>query len=91
MVRVKFLESKQKKFLQDCLVSLNCPSLRELSRRLDMNYSSLKNYYCERRCLSLELFNELCSVSKINKKELKFEVLDENWGKVKGGKKSRKL
>ena len=37
--------------------------------------------------MPLELFEELCTLSKIEKPE--FDLLDEHWGQIKGGKKGR--
>lgn len=88
--RIKFQKQQQRKFIQDVLQNVNCPSLRELGNRLGINYSTLKNYFTEERCLSESLFNDLCYISKINKEELHFEILEENWGQIKGGKKSKR-
>jgi hypothetical protein len=90
MLRVKFSKGFQGKFIRDVLDRVNSPSLRELGRRLNVNYSTFKNYFNEERCLSESLFNDLCYISKINKENLGVEYLDSNWGQVKGGKKSRK-
>ncbi len=77
----------QREFLKRVLEKLNCPSLKELSNRVGINYSSLKNYFNEERTLPENLFDDLCFISKIEKKDLKVEFLDENYGKVIGGKK----
>lgn len=64
-----------------------CPSLRSLRQRgVKYSYSCLKNYYNESRTMPKELFDDLCTLTAINKKKIKFKELDENWGKVKGGK-----
>jgi len=77
--------------LQEVLFKINCPSLRELRKRgFDVSYSCLKNYFLERRNLSLGLFEDLLKISGIDKNDLEFEIVDENYGQVKGGKKSRK-
>jgi len=52
----------------------------------DVPYSTLKNYYNESRLLPEDLFDDLCDVARIDKAELEFEEVEENWGKVKGGK-----
>jgi hypothetical protein len=90
MLRVKFSGSEQRKFIQDVLNRINCPSLRELANRLSVNYSTLKNYFNEDRCLPEVLFNDLIYISKINKEDLQVEYLNSSWGQVKGGKKSRR-
>ena len=69
---------------------INCPSLRELGNRLDVNYSTFKNYFNEKRDLPLDLFNNLCYLSKIDKNSLKIEFLEDNWGQIKGGQKGKR-
>jgi len=90
MLRVKFHKGYQRKFIQEVLISINCPSLRELGNRLSINYSTLKNYFNEERCLPENLFYDFCYISKLNKENFDVEYLNENWGQVKGGKKRRK-
>ena len=69
----------------------NCPSIKELENRMvGLTYSSLKNYFSERRLLSENLFQDFCELANSDKKEFSYEILDENWGQSKGGKKSRK-
>jgi hypothetical protein len=81
-------EGPQRKFLKDVLVRINCPSLRELiNRGFDVSYSTLKNYFSEKRLLPENLFKNLCYVAKIDPSSLNVEYLKENWGQVKGGKK----
>ena len=87
MVRIKFKVGEQRKFLELCRDKLDAPSVVSLLQfGIDCSLSSLKNYYSERRLLSEKIFIELCHLSKIDFGDLKFERLDENWGKVKGGK-----
>ncbi len=90
-MRVKFSKGKQREFLKKVLEKTNCPSLRELiNRGIDVNYSTLKNYYGEERLISEELFKELIIFSGLNEEDFEFELISENWGQVKGGKISRK-
>lgn len=89
-MRIRFKNKEQKDFLVLVMKSLNCPSIKELSNRLDINYSSLKNYFNESRLISYELFKELCFVTNINKEKFNMILLNENWGKIKGGKISKK-
>lgn len=66
---------------------VNSPSLRGLLQfGLNINYSTLKNYYNESRLMSISLFEEFLEVSKIKKEEIAFEIVKSNWGQVKGGK-----
>jgi hypothetical protein len=90
IMRVKFQKGHQRKFILKVLERINCPSLRELGSRLDVNYSTLKNYFSEERCLPDSLFNDLCYISKINEESLEIEYLNQTWGQVKGGKNGRK-
>jgi hypothetical protein len=89
MERVLFGKRKQREFLKLAIKKLNCVSLRSLLQfGLNTNYSCLKNYYLERRLLPKELFEDLCYLTKLNPKNIKY--LNENWGRVKGGKTKRK-
>jgi len=91
MKRIKFKKGEQRKFLKKVLEELNCPSLRALNQfGFDIPYSTLKNYYNESRFLPDSLFDDLCEVSNIDKGDLDYDVVDENWGKIKGGKISRR-
>ena len=91
MKRIKFRKGMQKKFLNLVLEKINCPSLRELiNRGFSVSYSSLKNYYSERRLLPKELFLDLCYVAKINPENLNIKFLNKNWGQVIGGKTGKK-
>lgn len=91
MKRVKFGKGKQRKFFEEVLERINCPSLNELRKRgFDVSYSSLKNYFSGRRNISENFFEDLLKISGIDKKDLDFEIVEENYGQVFGGKKSRK-
>jgi hypothetical protein len=90
-MRIKFQTGQQREFLKRVIAKINCPSLRELiSRGIEVNYSTLKNYYNEERCLPDSLFYEFIEISGLSKNEFNFDVVDDHWGQVKGGKKSRK-
>lgn len=87
MVRIKFKSRGQRKFLDLVTLRLKAPSIRGILQfGFNVPYSTLKNYYNESRLLPEELFDDLCEVSGIDKGELSFEVVDENWGKIIGGK-----
>ena len=86
-MRIKFKRGKQRKFLDLVVEKLNSPSVRGILQfGFDVPYSSLKNYYNESRLLPEDLFDDLCEIASIDRRELKFEFVEENWGKVKGGK-----
>lgn len=90
-MRIRFGKGNQKKFMNLVLNKIGCPSLKELiNRGIDVNYTSLRNYYGERRLLPEELFKELLEIAGLDKMEFKVEILNDTWGNSKGGKKSRK-
>ncbi|MGD9276038.1 MAG: hypothetical protein PVJ67_02600 [Candidatus Pacearchaeota archaeon] len=91
MKRIKFRKNMQKKFLEKLMKEVNSPSLRELSKRIGVSYSTMKNYFVERRLLPENLFNDLCSLGKINSKKLNFKFVEKNWGQIKGGKVGRRI
>jgi hypothetical protein len=92
MNRIKFLKKgQQRKFLRGVLKKINCPSLRSLKERgFEIPYSTLRNYYSEERLLPEELFKNLCAISKIDFSLLNYEIMQKNWGQIKGGRKSKK-
>ena len=91
-MRVKFQKGKQKEFLNECILQMNSLSLNGLLEfGITATSSSLKNYYSERRLLSKSLFEELCHLAKIQKENLIYEEISEEWGKSKGGQKSKRI
>lgn len=91
MRRIQFRKGFQRRFIKKVLDEINCPSLRELiNRGISVNYSTLKNYYCEERLLPEEFFLSLCEIAKFNTNNFNFKILDKNWGQVIGGKKSKR-
>jgi hypothetical protein len=86
--RVKFYRRfEQRKFLDLVVTRLNCVSLRGiLQYGFDMPYSSLKNYYIERRFLPRGFFESLCHLAKIDINKTRVKYIPGNWGQVKGGK-----
>jgi len=89
-MKIKFAKGKQREFLKLILEKLNCPSLRELSNRININYSTIKNYYIERRFLGEELFDTLCILAGLNKNNFNYNPVEDNFGQIKGGRKSRR-
>jgi len=86
-MRIQFKTGKQRKFLEQILSNLNCPSLRLLNQfGFNVNYQTLKSYFNENRTLPGEFFDDLCVLGKIDKSKIKFRVLEETWGQIKGGK-----
>jgi hypothetical protein len=91
-MRVKFKKKDQRKFLKLVVRKLNCISLRGILQfGFDVSYDNLKGYYGERRLLPKDFFDDLCHVSKINPKSLNVEYVEDNWGQIKGGKKSKRF
>ena len=90
-MRVKFHKEDQRMFLDLVVGNLNCISVRGILQfGFDVSYDSLKSYYSERRLLPKDFFDDLCHIAKINKNKLDFEYLDDNWGRVKGGKRGKR-
>ena len=88
MGRVKFNVGEQRKFLKEVLIKLNCPTLRAFEQfGFNIPYSTMKNYLAEERNLPENFFNELISLTKIEKKKFHFEILEDNFGQIIGGKK----
>lgn len=89
-MRIKFKSGEQRKFLDLVVIKLNCVSIRGILQfGFDISYDSLKSYYSERRLLPEDFFNDLCYISKLNPKDFNVKYLDDNWGRVKGGKKAQ--
>lgn len=90
-MRIRFLsEGGQRAFLDEVILKLSAPSLRGLLQfGFDVKYSTLKNYYGKVRLMPRDLVVDFCEVAGIEFDGLEIEEVEENWGKVKGGK--RKL
>ena len=90
-MRIRFKSGEQRKFLDLVANRLNCVSVRGiLERGFDISYDSLKSYYIERRLLPEGFFLDLCHLAKLEPKDFEVGYLDDNWGRVKGGKKSKR-
>lgn len=88
MDRIRLRGINQKEFFNLIIEKLNSPSLRGLIQfGIDVRYSALKNYYRGTRLIPRDLFEELIEISGLNGRDFEFDVLKENWGQVKGGKK----
>lgn len=91
MKRIQFQKNQQRKFLKKILEQTNCPNLRAFTQfGFDIPYSTLKNYFSEKRNLPENFFKELCKLTKIDSTKLKIKTLEKNWGQIKGGKISKK-
>jgi len=88
MQRIKFPLGGQREFLGEVIKKLNSPSLRAIKQfGIDTKYSALKNYYTESRLIPQDLYETLCHLARIEKEDLKTQILENNWGQKKGGKK----
>ncbi len=90
MSRVKFRKGQQRKFIKKVIVNINSPTLRELAERMQISYSTLKNYYNESRNLPFDLFRDLCFIGKVSPSKIGVKILNDNWGQVIGGEKSKR-
>ena len=89
--RVLFKKNEQRKFLKLVIEKLNCISLRGILQfGFDIPYSSLKNYYVERRLIPKSFFFDLCYLAEINPISLGVKYVKGNWGQIKGGRVKRK-
>ena len=89
--RVLFSKGEQRKFLDLVVFKLNCISVRGIIQfGFEVPYSTLKNYYTERRLIPRSFFENLCHVAKIDPSSLKIEYINSNWGQVKGGMTSKR-
>jgi hypothetical protein len=85
-MRIKFQKGKQREFLLEILKKTDCPSIKELSNRMQLSCSTLKNYFNESRNLPKNLFEDLCFVGKISIRKFNIEILEDSWGQIKGGR-----
>ncbi|MEM0465462.1 MAG: hypothetical protein QXW97_02030 [Candidatus Pacearchaeota archaeon] len=89
--RIKFKKGKQRIFLKLAMKNLNIKSLKQILQfGFNIKYSTLKNYYSERRLIPKSFFLDLCHIANIKKRNLKFEYVSNNWGQIKGGKSKNK-
>jgi hypothetical protein len=92
-MRIRFLEDGgQRVFLDEVILKLRVSSLRGLLQfGFEVKYSTLKNYYTGVRLIPKELVIDFCEVSGVDFEGLRVEEIEENWGKIKGGKVGKSL
>ena len=84
---IEFKRGGQRAFLDLMILKLRVSSLRGLLQfGFNVPYSTLKNYYIEARLMPENLVRDFCEVSGVDFEELEVEEVEENWGKVLGGK-----
>ncbi|MCD4771448.1 hypothetical protein K8R30_03460 [archaeon] len=89
-MRIRFKKGGQRVFLDLVIEKLRAPSLRGLLQfGFDVRYSTLKNYYVGVRLMPKGLVLDFCEVAGIKFEGLGVEEVEENWGRVKGGKVSK--
>lgn len=85
-MRVKLVDGKQRELM---MLVKGERSWRELAKELDISANYLSgDLKCENVLMSKELFEKLCKISEVDYSEYIKEYLDDNWGKVKGGRNS---
>ena len=91
-MRVRFVrKGGQRKFLEMVRDRLNVSSVRGvLQFGVSVSYFAMKSYYSEDRLMPKDLVVDLCDLAGIDYDGLDVEELGDNWGKVKGGRRSRR-
>lgn len=88
-MRIKLKKDKQKELIFKAKTDL---TWRQLADKIDINENYLKNeLFKEKRTLCDKKYILLCKISKTNFDEYIIQRLDNNWGKSKGGLKSKKI
>ncbi len=83
--RVKFPKGEQRKLILELVLKEG--SLKSVSERLGVPYSTMKNYACEDRLLPESLFDTLLNSLSKDRRDLDIHYLEGNWGRILGGKK----
>lgn len=85
MERIKLLKKDRKELIYSYCKN-NQISLKQLSNKLRVNYSSLKQYARGDILTPINIVNKLCSINKIDINSLDIKKYLKNWGASKGGK-----
>lgn len=85
-MRLKFKNSKQKELICN-FKNRNNFTWKEFANFIDVKPGALKGWYYERNLIPKEIYLKIDSKRKF-KKEI-IEELNDNWGKIKGAKKSQ--
>ncbi len=83
-MRVKLNKSEQKKFMQKIL---KCSSQRKLAKELGVSRRCIRHWLNGRNFIPLEFFEILCKKYNLKIDYNDEDILPENWGQKKGGKK----
>lgn len=86
MKRVRFLPGEQREFIRK---ACNGKSIKKFlnDSKINVKYYQLKKYAIGRFTLPLDLAEKIAKISNQKLSNYKIEILDSNWGAIKGGKK----
>ena len=82
--RVKLKQELQKEIFRN--LAKKYGSVKKISINFSLPYSTIKKYACGSRTLPEDLFNKIISEADLDKNKLKFNYLDEDWGRKLGAK-----
>src|SRR3989344_8375739 len=82
--RIKLSSEKQKELIISAAKKVG--SLKSLSKKINVSYSTLKNYSSGKLYLPANVFNGLLVLLNIKKDNISFEYLASNWGQRIGGR-----
>lgn len=90
-MRIKFNNLAQKDFLEIVRIKLRSPSTSSILQfGFSTTLSALKNYNSGRRLIPVRLFNEMIYLAKLDVAQFDFNLVEANWGQIKGGKCSKR-
>ena len=81
--RIKLRKGMQKEIINKAAKTNR--SLKELAKKVEISYSLIRKYNQEKLLMPENLFNKLLNITSVNKKKIKIEYLQQNWGKRLGG------
>lgn len=77
--------------MKKVLENTSCSSLKTFEQfGFGVPYSTMKNYFSEKRLLPKDLFDNFCHIAKLNPQDFKTKFIEDTWGQVKGGKKIKR-
>ncbi|MFH1365606.1 MAG: LAGLIDADG family homing endonuclease [archaeon] len=82
--RIQLKSGEQRRLLIS--LSKKFGSLKKVAKKLDIPYSTLKNYNSESRLLPERLFDKILTLLPIQRESIDFTYLDATWGASLGGK-----
>jgi len=89
--RVKFEKGEQKIFISTATNNLSLKKFCETyGQTINLNYSSFKDYFQERKTLPMTVFQLLCEYSNIDTSKYNYKIIPANWWQSSAGKKGIK-